>query len=198
MKVRYSCFNQRWKIILGNYLWTKGFRETHIVMASCGRVDLNPSTSFWLLKNGSRWGIWFSAEDGSSVCSSSYRLASLLDNWWRYFYRTSFQPFLRRTLSKWVQESSSNYWAVLAICPRTNKQSCHPPLRRVSSGSSLGELMHTVYAIMMVSEGYVPYTGHCSKHFTLISSLSPYTVLPARNYYYYPHFRDEETEAHRS
>lgn len=28
--------------------------------------------------------------------------------------------------------------------------------------------------LMMVKEGYVLYTRHCFKHFTLISSLSPY------------------------
>ena len=28
--------------------------------------------------------------------------------------------------------------------------------------------------LMTVKEGYVPYTRHCFKHFTLISSLSPY------------------------
>lgn len=129
------------------------------------------------------------------TCSASYRLASLPGSWWTYFYRTRFHPFLRRTLSKWVQESFSNCSAVLASCPRTNKQRWHPPHWRVSPGSSLRKPMHTIHT--MDSWWWRKDTYHTpgtvlsillwSAHWVFI------TMLPARNYYYL-HFRDDETE----
>lgn len=80
-----------------------------------------------------------------------YRLASLPSSWWRYFYRTAFHLFPRKTLSKWVQELSSNCSAVLASCLRTNMQSGHQPLWRVSCGSSLRKLVPIMYVIIVNS-----------------------------------------------
>ena len=123
--------------------------------------------------------------------------------------RPTLSPYIR---SRWPRRSAFTFLctgssaracavsccsAVLASCPRTNKQRWHPPRWRVSPGSSLRKPVHAIHTVHTMDSWWWRKDMYCtlgtvlsillwSAHWVLT------TMLPARNYYYL-HFRDDET-----